>query len=139
MFGNSLPGQAAVQVHPHPAAGSDVGWQVITVGFGFAVELLRAVGDFSEAEIARARAQTRAGLVMGLESASARAERLASHLSIWGRAIPLEETVAKIDAVEVSDARAAAQAFAASVPAIALYGPVAGARPAADVAARLAA
>ncbi|MCL5778793.1 insulinase family protein [Limibaculum sp. FT325] len=102
-------------------------------------ELQRAAGDLAEAEIARARAQTRAGLVMGLESASARAERLATQVSIWGRAIPVEETVARVDAVGVAEARAAVADFARSAPAVALYGPVAGARPAAEIARRLAA
>ena len=39
----------------------------------------------TEAEVARARAQMKAGLLMGLESPSNRAERLARMLSIWGR------------------------------------------------------
>ncbi|MEO0763947.1 MAG: pitrilysin family protein, partial [Pseudomonadota bacterium] len=37
--------------------------------------LQRAAGDLGEAEVARAKAQVRAGLTMGLEGASARAER----------------------------------------------------------------
>src|SRR5690606_28191570 len=43
-------------------------------------ELARATSDFDEGEIARARAQVKAGLVMGLESPSARAERMAALL-----------------------------------------------------------
>jgi len=100
-------------------------------------ELQRATGALSEAEVARARAQTRAGLVMGLESASARAERLATQVSIWGRAIPVEETVARVEQVDVAAARAAIADFACSAPAVALYGPVAGARSAAELARRL--
>ena len=38
-------------------------------------ELKRAAGDMTDAEVARARAQLRAGLLMGLESPSSRAER----------------------------------------------------------------
>ncbi|MEM7422454.1 MAG: pitrilysin family protein, partial [Pseudomonadota bacterium] len=70
-----------------------------------ASELARASEDISEYEIARARAQTKAGMVMGLESPSSRAERMAATLSIWGRVIPLEETVARIDAVNVDSVR----------------------------------
>ncbi len=56
----------------------------------------------------------KAGLLMGLESPSARAERLARMLAIWGRVPPLEETVARIDAV---DARRRARAGGRLAPA----------------------
>ena len=102
-------------------------------------ELAKAARDFGEVEIARARAQTKAGLVMGLESPSARAERMAALLSIWGRVVPLEETIARIDAVDAARAKAALARVLASRPAMALYGPVEGARPVDDFAARLAA
>ena len=87
-------------------------------------ELNRAARDLDEIEIARARAQTKAGLLMGLESASARAERLASMLLAWGRVLPLEEVVERIDAVGVAEARAAARNMLAGTPTLALYGPV---------------
>ncbi len=53
----------------------------------------------SEAEVARARAQMKAGLLMGLESPSSRAERLARLMAIWGRVPTLDEVIGKIDAV----------------------------------------
>ena len=102
-------------------------------------ELRRAAGDLSEAEIARARAQAKAGLVMGLESPAARAERLASLMSVWGEILPLEETVAKIDAVDAAAARAALASVIGGVPALALYGPVAEAATVSVIAQRLAA
>jgi predicted Zn-dependent peptidase len=40
-------------------------------------ELKRAADDMTDAEVARARAQMKAGMLMGLESPSNRAERLA--------------------------------------------------------------
>ncbi|MEM7472642.1 MAG: pitrilysin family protein [Pseudomonadota bacterium] len=92
-------------------------------------ELKRAGGDISEAEVARARAQMKAGLLMGLESPSNRAERLARLIGIWDRIPPLEETVAKIDAVDAQAVRAFAGDMAArGAGAMALYGPVAQAR-----------
>ncbi|MGF1446405.1 MAG: M16 family metallopeptidase [Pikeienuella sp.] len=100
-------------------------------------ELARAADDLTEAEIARARAQTKAGLVMGLESASARADRLAHALGIWGRVPPLEETVAKIDAIDAAAARAVAARICQGPVAMALYGPVAGAPDAGQLALRL--
>ena len=91
-------------------------------------EMKRAAEDLSPEEVARARAQMKAGMLMGLESPSNRAERLARLVQIWGRVPPLEETVAKIDAVSTADVRAFAEKMAVQAPAaLALYGPVGGA------------
>lgn len=88
-------------------------------------ELKRAAEDMSEAEIARARAQMKAGLLMGLESPSSRAERLAKLLSIWGRVPDLSETIARIDAVTRADVLSHAQDLITSRNlALALYGPI---------------
>lgn len=91
-------------------------------------ELKRSADQMSEAEVARARAQMKAGLLMGLESPSARAERLARLVAIWGRVPPLEETVAQIDAVSTQDVRGFAGKMADEARfAMALYGPAAAA------------
>jgi predicted Zn-dependent peptidase len=87
-------------------------------------ELKRAAEDMSEAEVARARAQMKAGLLMGLESPSSRAERLARVVSIWDRVPPLDETIDKIDAVTADQVRGFAEGLIGSTPALALYGPV---------------
>jgi hypothetical protein len=88
-------------------------------------ELRRSADDMSAAELDRARAQMKAGLLMGLESPSARAERNARLVAIWDRVPPLEETVARIDAVSLEGLRAHAAALTASGrSALALYGPV---------------
>ena len=54
-------------------------------------ELERAATTMTEAEIARAKAQMKAGLLMALESSSARAEQLARQIMIYGRPLPLPE------------------------------------------------
>ncbi|MEZ5912779.1 MAG: pitrilysin family protein [Paracoccaceae bacterium] len=91
-------------------------------------EIKRTADDMSEGEIARARAQMKAGLLMGLESPSGRAERLARLLSIWGRIPDLDETVARIDAVTTDLVRGFAnRTVDAARIALALYGPVSGA------------
>ncbi|MFN7595882.1 MAG: M16 family metallopeptidase [Cereibacter sp.] len=90
-------------------------------------ELTRSCDDMTEVEVARARAQLKAGLLMGLESPSSRAERAARLLAIWGRVPDLDETVAKIDAVSLKDVRSYAGALTQARSALALYGPVAGA------------
>ena len=133
-------------IFAHPQAWTDTGLMTIYAGTGAETirdlaeltmaELARAREDLTEAEIARARAQTRAGLVMGLESPSARAERNAALLSIWGRVPDLAESLSRIDAVDAAAARDAAARIAAQPPALALYGPVARA-PSADALARL--
>jgi predicted Zn-dependent peptidase len=103
-------------------------------------ELARTADTLSDAELARARAQLRAGLLMGLESPSARAERLARQLSIWDRIPPIEETLDRIDAVT----RVRLRGFAADLagradPALVLLGPAAKAPDRAALARRLAA
>ena len=103
-------------------------------------EMKRAADDMSEAEVARARAQMKAGMVMGLESPSNRAERLARMLSIWGRVPTLDEAIEKIDAVNVRDVRDFAAKMAGQAgKAMALYGPAEAAPTLADLQARLAA
>ncbi len=88
-------------------------------------EMKRAANDMSPAEVARARSQMKAGLLMGLESPSNRAERLARLIQIWDRIPPLSETIEKIDAVTTGDVRDLAQRMAEAAPAaLALYGPV---------------
>ncbi len=103
-------------------------------------ELKRAADGMSASEIDRARAQLKAGLVMGLESPSSRAERLARMVGIWNRVPNLGETVARIDAVTANDVRN----FAASLctggqAAMAVYGPAEHAPLLAEVQSRLAA
>ena len=91
-------------------------------------EMKRAADDMTPAEVARARTQMKAGLLMGMESPSNRAERLARLLSIWDRVPPLEETVDRIDAVTTGDVREFAGRVLGEAPAaLALYGPVEGA------------
>jgi len=87
-------------------------------------EMKRAADDLAASEVARARAQMKAGLLMGLESPSNRAERLARLLSIWGRIPTIEETIASVDAVTTGDVRAfAGQMTEQAATAMALYGP----------------
>ena len=58
-------------------------------------------------------------------------------LSAWGRIPPLAETVERIDAVGVTEARAAARRLLATPPSLALYGPVERAGPIDALTARL--
>jgi predicted Zn-dependent peptidase len=67
----------------------------------------------SEAEVARAKAQMKAGLLMALESSGARIEQLARQMIIWGRPIPVDQLVERVDAVTIESARAAGRALIA--------------------------
>ncbi len=87
-------------------------------------ELKRAADDMSEAEVARARAQIKAGMLMGLESPSSRAERIARLVAIYGRVPGIDEAVAKIDAVTTADVRRYGRELCGAGAALALYGPV---------------
>ncbi len=88
-------------------------------------ELKRSVEAISEIDLNRARAQIKAGMLMGLESTSNRCERLARTLSAWGRIIPLSETIDKINQVSLSDLRRFAENICVgNRPALALYGPI---------------
>lgn len=89
-------------------------------------EMKRAASDFSDVETDRAKAQMKAGMLMGLEGPSSRAERMARMIQIWGHVPVISDVVAKIDAVTRADLRKYAEHMAVRTPmALALYGPVA--------------
>ncbi|MEC9199613.1 MAG: pitrilysin family protein [Pseudomonadota bacterium] len=101
-------------------------------------EIRRITGDLREVEIARARAQMKAGMLMGLESPSNRAERLARMISIWGRVPDLSETVEKIDNVTLESVRDfGVQMAQNAASAMAIYGPVSNAPELSSLKARL--
>jgi len=103
-------------------------------------EVRRAALDLGPAEIDRARAQMKAGLLMGLESPSNRAERLARLISIWDRVPPLEETIARIEDVSAARLKDYGIGLSTRAPAaMAIYGPACAAPALADLRVRLAA
>jgi predicted Zn-dependent peptidase len=82
--------------------------------------LCRAVTD---AELARAKAQLKSGLLMGLERPGSRAEQIAGQIFTFGRVQSIAEIVAQIDRVDANDIRRYAARVMAS-PSIAAVGPV---------------
>jgi predicted Zn-dependent peptidase len=87
-------------------------------------ETAAAAGSITEAEVNRAKAQIKVSLLMALESSGARARQLANQILIYGRPLPIEEMVARIDSVTVESTRAAgAVLMARASPAIAALGP----------------
>jgi predicted Zn-dependent peptidase len=90
-------------------------------------ELERAAHDINEAELGRAKAQLRAGLLMTLESPAARAGQIARQLLLFGRPLPAEELVGRIDAITVEQIRRLAEdIFTGSVPTLTAIGPLDG-------------
>jgi predicted Zn-dependent peptidase len=82
-----------------------------------------AVETLTEAEIARAKAQMKAGLLMALESCSSRAEQLARHMLAYGRPLTVAELMTRIDAVSVESTRNVARGLLSrSRPAVVALG-----------------
>ena len=63
-------------------------------------ELLDVAENIGDAETKRARAQLKSGLLMSLESTSARSEQLARQLLLFGRPIPNSEIIENIDSTD---------------------------------------
>ena len=92
-----------------------------------------AAEQLDEAELARAKAQLKVSLLSALETPGGRIERNARQLLAWGRVIPPQELIAKVDAVTVADTRAAARTLLAGAPTLAAIGPLKGLPPLAKV------
>lgn len=85
-------------------------------------EIRRAGENITEEELARARAQLKAGLLMGMESTSNRCEQMARQQLIYGRTVPMEEMIEKVDAVDAEAVRAAAVTVLSGTPTLAALG-----------------
>jgi predicted Zn-dependent peptidase len=105
----------------HAATGPEVMGKLIEV---VGAELVRAATEKpAEGELARSKAQLKAGLLMGLESSSARAEQMARQLLLFDRLIEPPELIALIDAVTTEAVRdLAANLVTASPPSVTVVG-----------------
>jgi len=87
----------------HAATGPEVMGKLIDV---VGEQLNRAADEKpTEAELARSKAQLKAGLLMGLESSSARAEQMARQLLLFDRLIGTAELVDRIESVTAEATR----------------------------------
>lgn len=105
----------------HAATGTELMGELIAV----VADEVRAVADEgpNRSEVSRAKAQMKAGLLMGLESSGARSEQMARHLLGHGRIIPIRELVDRIDAVTPDAVQAVAQRMLSAMPpAVAVVG-----------------
>ncbi|MBI1179470.1 MAG: insulinase family protein [Alphaproteobacteria bacterium] len=87
-------------------------------------ELGRMTLDVTERELVRARAQLKASTLMALESSWSRAEQMARQLMMFGRIVPLEEIVARIEGVTLEAVAEAARSVMAGSPTVAAVGPL---------------
>ncbi len=79
----------------------------------------------TEAEVARAKAQMKSGLLMGLERPGSRAEQIAGQMFALGRVLSVEEMVARLDAIDAAQVRRFGEkVMHAGLPAVAALGPV---------------
>ena len=90
-------------------------------------------------ELGRARAQLKVAMLAALETPGGRIDRAARQLLAWGRIIPAEETIARVDAVTLDEVRAAGVRTLAGPLTVAAIGPIGTLQPARRIAAALAA
>jgi predicted Zn-dependent peptidase len=88
-------------------------------------EMAALAATANEAEIARAKAQLRSGLLMGLEKPSTRSEQIASQMLAYGRVMPVSEIIIKLDAVDAAAVRRFGdRVMATARPSLAAVGPL---------------
>lgn len=88
-------------------------------------EIRKLPGSVDEAELSRAKMQIRAGILMGQESMSTRADAAAKALLLNGRIRSIQEVMEKIDAVDIAAIDSVARRIFGSKPTLAALGPLA--------------
>jgi predicted Zn-dependent peptidase len=81
-----------------------------------------AAERLGDAEARRAKAQTKVSLLTALESSAARIDQIARQLAIFGRVLPRDEIIAKIDALTTDDIMRAGRRLLRSAPTVAAIG-----------------
>jgi len=105
----------------HAATGqSDLG-ELMPVILG---ELQKAGEKIEQAELDRARAQSRAGLMMSRESPASRASQIARQLLLYGRPIETEELMDRLAGITVERLADLSNRLFSSKPTVAAIGPV---------------
>jgi predicted Zn-dependent peptidase len=87
-------------------------------------EIRKLADGLAPAELGRARAQLKAGLLMSLEGTTARCEQQASHMLVFGRPLDPAELVRHIDAVDEDAVIRAAKRLTSAAPTLAALGPI---------------
>jgi len=87
-------------------------------------EAIRLGNGLTPIELNRAKAQMKAGLLMSLESTSARCEQLAQHLLIHGTPFDPPEMVRRIEAVDDAAIHRVVARWRSAPPTLAALGPL---------------
>jgi predicted Zn-dependent peptidase len=87
-------------------------------------ETRRLESGLQPVELSRAKAQMKAGLLMSLESTSARCEQLAQHLLIHGTPFDPSEVVRRIEAVDDAAIGRVVERWRSGPPTLAALGPI---------------
>lgn len=124
----------AYSIYSYTVSCRDSGMMAVYAGTGEdeVAELIPVVCDeirkmtdaIDDAELSRAVAQIKSSLLMSLESTSSRCEQLARQMMIFGRPIPVSETVDKINAVSSAAIRRVAERVFATPLTFAALGPL---------------
>jgi predicted Zn-dependent peptidase len=94
------------------------------IGAIVAGEMASLAETATEDEVARAKAQIKSSLLMGLESPAARAELIASHIFNYDRVLSVSEMTEKLEALDAADVRRFGQQIMETAnPAVATVGP----------------
>jgi len=87
-------------------------------------ETVKLRDGFAPGELARAKAQMKAGLLMSLESTSARCEQMAQHMLIHGTPFDPDDLVRRIDAVDDDAIARVVASWHGGAPTLVALGPV---------------
>ena len=87
-------------------------------------EVRKLEDGLSPVELQRAKAQLKAGLLMSLESTSARCEQLAQHLLVYGTPFDPADIVRRIDAVDETAVRRVVARWRQGPPTLTALGPL---------------
>jgi predicted Zn-dependent peptidase len=87
-------------------------------------ETARLADGFAPPELARAKAQMKAGLLMSLESTGARCEQLAQHMLIYGTPFDPADLVRRIDAVDNAAIARVVAGWHSAPPTLTALGPI---------------
>jgi predicted Zn-dependent peptidase len=87
-------------------------------------ETMRLADGLAEGELARAKAQMKAGLLMSLESTGARCEQMAQHMLIHGTPFDPADIVRRIEAVDDAAIGRIIAGWHSAPPTLAALGPV---------------
>jgi len=87
-------------------------------------EAMKLEDGFAPVELARAKAQMKAGLLMSLESTGARCEQMAQHMLIHGTPFDPADIVRRIEAVDDAAIGRVVARWRSAPPTLAALGPV---------------